>query len=81
MGLKIYGGLADRPEAGEYTGQPFFASDTKEHYIWNGGEWVIIGAWVPVRSEPPSGMCKVLNVYWNPVLQKMVVDYDDDPMP
>ncbi len=33
-----------------------------------------------IRSVPPSGMCKVLNIYWNPRIKKLVIVYDDAPV-
>lgn len=30
-------------------------------------------------SEPPSGKCKVINIYWDPDTQKAVFEYDDTP--
>lgn len=36
---------------------------------------------VLITSIPPSGMCKILNVYYNPQNHKMVVEYEDVPVP
>ena len=30
-------------------------------------------------SNPPAGMHRITNFFWNPSTQKMVVDYDDNP--
>ena len=30
-------------------------------------------------SDPPAGMHRITNFYWNPVISKMVVDFDDNP--
>jgi len=35
----------------------------------------------PVVSNPPQGMCKVVNIYINPQTGKLVADYDDVPVP
>ena len=32
-----------------------------------------------VKSIPPSGKCRVTNIYVDPVTQKVIVDYDDTP--
>ena len=32
-------------------------------------------------SIPPSGKCKVINVYWDPQLERAVFEYDDEPEP
>jgi hypothetical protein len=34
-----------------------------------------------VRSIPPSGKCKILNIYWDPEREKIEVEYDDNPEP
>ena len=36
---------------------------------------------VIVVSLPPVGCCPIFNIYWNPVTQKIVVEYDDEPKP
>jgi hypothetical protein len=38
------GTLANRPSSSEYVGDPYFATDTGESYVWNGTSWVKIGA-------------------------------------
>lgn len=35
---------------------------------------------IVITTNPPSGMCKILNLYWNPSTQKVVVTYDDTPV-
>ena len=32
-----------------------------------------------IASKPPTGTCKVINLYINPTTGKMVVEYDDTP--
>lgn len=32
-------------------------------------------------SQPPSGMCRVVNVYWNPQNHKAVFEFNDVPEP
>ena len=34
-----------------------------------------------LKSVPPSGKCKVTNIYVDPVTGKVIVDYDDTPVP
>jgi len=36
---------------------------------------------VIVTSIPVSGMCRILNIYYNPQNHKVIVEYDDEPMP
>jgi hypothetical protein len=31
-------------------------------------------------SNPPVGMCRILNVYWNPETGKAVFEYEDTPV-
>ena len=31
-------------------------------------------------SLPPSGKCRVTNIYFDPVTSKLVVEYDDQPI-
>lgn len=31
-------------------------------------------------SRPPSGMCRILNVYWDPLNEKAVFKYEDEPV-
>lgn len=33
-----------------------------------------------LKSEPPSGYCKVIGIYVNPTTGKTVVKYDDTPI-
>lgn len=33
-----------------------------------------------IKSNPPKGMCKVINIYVDPVTGKTVVEYDDTPV-
>ena len=33
-----------------------------------------------IESEPPSGKCKVTNLYVDPNTEKLVVEYDDQPV-
>jgi len=35
---------------------------------------------VVVTSVPPSGGCKILNVYFDPEVEKMIVEYEDIPI-
>jgi len=32
-------------------------------------------------SLPPSGKCRILNIYWDPVSEKAVFEYEDTPIP
>ena len=34
-----------------------------------------------VPSNPPSGKCRVLNLYVDPVTEKLIVKWDDTPEP
>lgn len=34
-----------------------------------------------IKSVPPSGMCRVYNIYVNPDTQKLIVDYETTPEP
>ena len=36
---------------------------------------------VIITSIPPSGMCRILNIYWDPDVQRAIVEYDDEPIP
>ena len=40
----------------------------------SGGTNTILGH---VATAPPSGMLPVTNVYWDPILDKMICEYDD----
>lgn len=33
-----------------------------------------------VRSKPPIGTCKVVNIYYNPMTKKIVIEYNDVPI-
>lgn len=33
-----------------------------------------------IPSNPPSGKCRIVNQYWDPDLQKVIVEYDDEPI-
>jgi len=35
---------------------------------------------VLMTSIPPSGMCRVLNIYYDPQQGKAIVEYDDEPV-
>jgi hypothetical protein len=35
----------------------------------------------PIELTAPAGMCKIKNLYVNPVTEKLVVEYDDIPVP
>lgn len=34
-----------------------------------------------VESHPPSGSCEVKNIYWDPKLDKVAVEYDNKLVP
>jgi len=34
-----------------------------------------------LKSAPPSGKCKITNLYVDPVTGKVVIQYDDTPNP
>jgi len=34
-----------------------------------------------IVSNPPSGFCRVLNLYVDPATEKLVVSWDDTPQP
>jgi hypothetical protein len=33
-----------------------------------------------LRSFPPVGMCRIVNIYYDPVTQKVVFEWDTAPM-
>ena len=33
-----------------------------------------------IVSNPPSGCCRITNVYWDPEVEKVVVEHDDEPV-
>ena len=39
------------------------------------------GSNATVRSIPPSGKCRILNVYWDPDEEKAVFEFEDVPEP
>ena len=47
-------------------------------------DWGITGSRVTAESillvsDPPTGKCKVINVYWDPDTQRAVFEFDDTP--
>jgi len=49
--------------------------DTGKHFIKN-------GVWKEqLQSVPPSGMHRVTNIYWDPTLSKIAVEFDTTPSP
>jgi hypothetical protein len=34
-----------------------------------------------ITSNPPSGMCQITNIYWDPISKKAVFEYEDTPVP
>jgi len=36
---------------------------------------------VIVTSVPPSGKCRIVNLYYDPVTDKAIVEYEDNPIP
>jgi len=47
-------------------------------------EWGLTGLRVAAErvlliSQPPAGKCRIVNVYWDPELQRAVFEYDDTP--
>lgn len=34
-----------------------------------------------VLSNPPTGKCLVKNIFWDPVAQKIVIQFDNIPQP
>jgi len=48
-------------------------------YRFVGEQFEDITAGAKIESNPPSGECKVTNLYVNPTSGKLVVEYDDVP--
>ena len=48
-----------------------------------GSQYILVSTPVTnfVLSSPPSGYCKVKNLYVDPGTGKVVVEYDDTPIP
>lgn len=42
--------------------------DTHRRMVWTGTYWV-----TSIQSKPPSGKRKVVNIYYDPDIQKLVV--------
>uniref|UniRef100_A0A6M3M3X1 Uncharacterized protein n=1 Tax=viral metagenome TaxID=1070528 RepID=A0A6M3M3X1_9ZZZZ len=50
------------------------AEDTHELRGYPAGDIILV-------SIPPSGNCKIVNVYYDPDIQKAVFEYEDTPSP
>ena len=55
-------------------GMEIYNSDTGQKETYGNGGWG-----VSLRSNPPSGKYKVLNIYWDEDIQKVVVEKLTDP--
>jgi len=57
-------------------GMEIYNTDTGQKEGYGNGGWR-----VSLRSNPPSGKYKVINIYWDDDLQKVVVEKLTDPEP
>ncbi len=55
----------------------FLETDTGREFRWVMQDWMKI----PGISDPPSGKCRVVNVYIDPATGRVIVEYDDVPIP
>jgi len=44
-----------------------------------GVEFSLIAGADAIASSPPLGMHRITNLFWDPDLQKVVADFDDNP--
>lgn len=58
--------------------EAFVKSCSKTFKGTEDGKWV---EEVGIPSSPPSGKCKVKNFYVDPATGKLVVEYDNNPVP
>ena len=84
--------FADLPDPSEHVGNirvvlnrsvnsvyPFF--HRKGLYHSNGTSWKKLGKALTLSelSDPPAGMHRITNFFWNPETGKVVVDFDNNP--
>ncbi len=67
--------ISANPPEGE-SGDKWVHSTTHVESVHNGVKWV-----PNVVSNPPAGKHKVTNIYWDPVIGKVAVEFDDAPQP
>jgi len=36
---------------------------------------------VAIESRPPSGGCPIKNIYWDPKVDRIAIEYDNKPVP
>lgn len=67
---------AERDALDAIDGMDIYNTDTGQKESYGGGGWR-----VSLRSNPPSGKHKVINIYWDDDLKKVVVEKLTDPEP
>lgn len=57
-------------------GYIFRETDTGFVFVSQGGEWTRV-----IENDPPSGKCRVTNLFVDPDTDRLIVEYDDTPVP
>jgi hypothetical protein len=52
---------------------------TSECALYKNGKCGLVRDAGTVESVPPSGRCKVTNLFYNPLTEKLEYDYDETP--
>lgn len=66
-------------EEGLFAGDEAFIKSNNKTYVRTvKGEWIEKGG--GMASSPPSGKCKVTNLYVDPDTGKLTVEYDNNPV-
>lgn len=82
-GLKSYHymGLSTdtKPSTNVAVNARFTETDTNKEYRYDGAGWVLLDG-SRIESVPPTGKCRVTNIFVDPGTGKLVVQYDDTPV-